>query len=109
VAHLLDNRFEVKNIDVHDEAEMMAVKARYGVPNELASCHTAIVDGYVVEGHVPADVIMEMLRERPQIKGLSVLGMPIGSPGMEDPRRPKQPYNILAFDAAGKTKVYASR
>jgi len=108
VGHLLDNGFEVKKIEV-DNDELTAIKSENGVGNQLAACHTAIVDGYVVEGHVPADVIMDMLRERPQIKGLAVPGMPIGAPGMEDPTRPNQPYDVLAFDAAGNTKVYASR
>lgn len=89
------------------ESELMAVKTRYGVTNELASCHTALVDGYVVEGHVPAADVVRMLRERPEIVGLTVPGMPVGSPGMEGPSGEKERYEVLAFDEAGNTSVFA--
>lgn len=82
-----------------------AVPARQGVPARLRSCHTALVGGYLVEGHVPAAVIHRLLKERPKIAGIAVPGMPAGSPGMESPT--PEPYEIIAFDASGKTSVYA--
>jgi hypothetical protein len=102
--HLSRNGFQVTTRNM---AAMNMVKAAQGVPVPLASCHTAIVDGYVVEGHVPAAAIQRLLRERPRIKGIAVPGMPAGSPGMEGPRASR--YDILSFDAAGKTAVYESR
>ncbi len=88
---------------------MAAVKARYGVPSALYSCHTAIVDGYVIEGHVPAAEIQRLLQERPpDIIGLAVPGMPVGSPGMESPDGTTQPYQVFAFSADGTTRVFAS-
>jgi hypothetical protein len=88
---------------------MAPVKRKYGVSAALEGCHTAIVDGYVIEGHVPADVISKLLRERPEVAGLAVPGMPIGSPGMEMPGRHPESYQVLAFDEQGKTTVYAER
>ena len=85
---------------------MSAIKTRYQVPFELQSCHTAIVDGYVIEGHVPVREINRLLSERPEIIGLAVSGMPIGSPGMGG--TPAQPYQVIAFDAQGNREVYAS-
>lgn len=85
----------------------MAIKARHSVGDELAACHTAIVDGYVVEGHVPAEDIVRMLQERPDIVGLSVPGMPTGAPGMEVPGGDAERYEVLAFDREGNTTVYA--
>ena len=81
--------------------------AAKGVPRPLRSCHSASLEGYTVEGHVPADVIQKLLRERPKVAGIAVPGMPAGSPGMESPN--PEPYDILAFDAAGKTSVFASK
>jgi hypothetical protein len=106
VGHLLSNGFEVEVIDA-DFNELDALKVKYGVPPELFSCHTALVDGYVIEGHVPADLIDTILSERPNIIGLGVAGMPAGSAGMEggDP----VPYDIVAFIEDGETWVYASR
>ena len=92
-----------------DDNKMSAVKQRLGLPAELASCHTAVVDGYVVEGHVPLDQVDRLLRERPSdIKGIAVPGMPIGSPGMEVPDGRTEPYQVIAFDAEGKTSGYSS-
>jgi hypothetical protein len=68
-----------------------------------------VVDGYIIEGHVPADLILRLLEERPNVAGLAVPGMPVGSPGMEVPSGEKDPYDVLAFDEDGSTKVYASR
>ena len=96
VAHLEQNGFEVTSTDVPD---MTAVKRRVGVPRSLAACHTALIDGYIVEGHVPADDIKRLLSERPDVAGVSVPGMPVGSPGMEGPN--PQPYDVLAFDEDG--------
>jgi hypothetical protein len=88
--------------------DLAAVKAEYQVPPELQSCHTAIVDGYVVEGHVPAAEVKRMLAERPGIVGLAVPGMPVGSPGMEVGGFDPEPYDVIAWDKSGKTTVYAS-
>ncbi len=106
VDHLRANGFTVDAKDV-TEAALVSMKRDVGVPAELESCHTAIVDGYVVEGHVPADVIQEFLEEHPKAVGLAVPGMPLGSPGMESDV--KQPYDVLLFDASGTSKVYRSR
>ncbi|MET0642832.1 MAG: DUF411 domain-containing protein [Candidatus Binatia bacterium] len=83
------------------------MKSKYGVPQRLYSCHTALIDGYVIEGHVPADLIKRILKERPSIVGLAVPGMPVGSPGMEGPN--PEPYEVLTFDKQGRTTVYARR
>ncbi len=99
--HLEQNGFSVDVIEVDD---LPAVKARLGVPAELAACHTAEVGGYVVEGHVPASDIQRLLRERPQVRGLAVPGMPEGSPGMEGPH--PEPYAVLAFDTQGRSEVF---
>jgi len=79
------------------------------VPRALQSCHTAVVEGYVIEGHVPADLVDRLLRERPSVVGLAVPGMPVGSPGMEAPGQAPERYQVLAFDQKGRTTVYASR
>ena len=81
--------------------------ATKGVPPGLRSCHSASLEGYTVEGHVPADVIHKLLRERPKVAGIAVPGMPAGSPGMESPN--PVPYDIVAFDASGKRSVFASK
>ncbi len=106
MGHLLSNGFDVVTVDV-DFNELDALKVQHGVPAELFSCHTALVDGYVIEGHVPADLIDALLSERPDIIGLGVAGMPAGSPGMGsgDP----VPYDVVAFTEDGETWVYASR
>ena len=100
-----DNGFTVQ---VEDAQNRAALREQYGVPLQIQSCHTAIVDGYVVEGHVPAAEIERLLSERPEVVGLAVLGMPVGSPGMEDESQPDQPFDVLAFDSQGNTQVYAS-
>jgi hypothetical protein len=106
VVHLRNNGFEVDAVHVN-EAELMAVKARHGVGDEMASCHTALVGGYVVEGHVPAEDVVRMLKERPEIVGLAVPGMPTGAPGMEVPSGEKERFDVLAFDDEGNKSVYA--
>ncbi len=90
-----------------DVADLGSIKRRHGIPAGLGSCHTALVGDYVVEGHVPADVIQRLLDEKPNIRGIAVPGMPIGSPGMEGPN--PQPYAILSFDQQGNTAVYDRR
>ena len=92
-----------------DVEDLGPVKKRLGVPPALQSCHTALVEGYVIEGHVPADVIDRLLRERPALTGLAVPGMPVGAAGMEVPGRVPDRYEVLAFDRKGGAIVYASR
>jgi hypothetical protein len=100
-----DNGYTVQVEDVQNLAE---VKSRYQVPPDLQSCHTAIVDGYIIEGHVPVAEIERLLTERPDITGLAVPGMPIGSPGMEVDGADPQPYDVLAFNESGNVEVFAS-
>lgn len=94
--------------EVHDLENVGPIKQKHGVPADLVSCHTALVATYVIEGHVPADLIQKLLQDKPAIAGLAVPGMPLGSPGMEMGSR-KDRYDIIAFDRQGKTSVYASR
>jgi hypothetical protein len=102
--HLRQNGFRVVSVPRED---MPAIKLEHGVPKGLQSCHTALVDGYAVEGHVPADVIRKLLTERPRVKGVAVPGMPMGSPGMEGPH--KDQYEVYTFDVSGPRDVYAVR
>ncbi len=104
VKHLSANGFVVS---VHDVQNMNEIKRTMNVPPSLESCHTAVVDKYVVEGHVPADVIKKFLAEKPSMLGLAVPGMPTGSPGMEGGKAER--YNVLAFDRNGTSRVYAKR
>ena len=104
VEHLKLNGFST---EPHDIDDVDPVKDRYGVPKPLRSCHTALVDGYVVEGHVPADDIQRLLKERPKVVGLAVPGMPPSAPGMYQPGDPKEPYAVLAFQKSGATTKYA--
>ena len=94
---------------VENRQDLGPIKARHGVPPSLEACHTALVDGYVIEGHVPADLIARLLRDRPPVVGLAVPGMPAGSPGMEAPGSAAQRYQVLSFDRSGKTAVFATR
>jgi hypothetical protein len=107
VGHLRENGFAVSTVDVSED-DLLAIKSRYGVRRDLESCHTGTVDGYVIEGHVPADDIRRLLQERPEIVGLTVPGMPAGSPGMEVPGGRREPFDVLAFDEQGNTEVYSS-
>ena len=102
VKHLEANGFQVK---VHEVDNMDQYKKTHGVPATVKSCHTAVVDGYTIEGHVPAEELQRLLKERPKAKGLAVPGMPIGSPGMEAGTT-RQAYSVLLFDADGKASVY---
>ena len=104
--HLRQNGFTVK---VENMTDLRPIKRKHGVPADFEGCHTALVDGYVVEGHVPADPILRLLRERPNIAGLAVPGMPIGSPGMEVPGSAAARYDVMTFDRNGKRGVFASR
>ena len=83
-------------------------RSRYPVPLALRSCHTAIIDGHLVEGHVPMADVQRMLKQETAVAGVAVPGMPIGSPGMEVPGTAPQPFNVIAFDKAGKTRVFAT-
>jgi hypothetical protein len=102
VEHMTANGFDVKVTDVPSTAEY---RKKYGVPDRLMSCHTAAVDKYVVEGHVPAADVRRLLKTRPKAVGITVPGMPIGSPGMEQgPRR--EAYSVLLFDSDGTTTEF---
>jgi len=103
VEHMRTAGFKVEATNV---ADVGIYKLEYGVPRALGSCHTAIVDGYIVEGHVPADDVKKMLRQKPEIKGITAPGMPMGSPGMEGPNAVT--YDVIAFDADGNTSVFAT-
>ena len=106
MGHLRQHGFPV---DVRDMPDPRALKRAQGVPAGLEACHPAVVDGYVVEGHVPADAITRLLRERPPVTGLVVPGMPPGAPGMEMPGHGAQPYDVLTFDRSGRTTVFVRR
>ena len=101
VEHLRANGFAV---NAHDVDDTTGYRERAGVPQALGSCHTGMIGGYALEGHVPAREIKRLLAERPKIKGLAVPAMVPGSPGMEGPR--SDPYDVLAFGADGRTTVY---
>jgi hypothetical protein len=101
VKHLKANGFAVKT---HDVANPSDYREKAGIPNALGSCHTGMVQGYAIEGHVPASEIKRLLAEKPKAKGLAVPAMPLGSPGMEGPR--KDPYDVLLVQANGRTSVY---
>lgn len=105
VTHLEENGFEVTVQDVDD---MNVVRARFGIPHTLRACHTGVIENYVVEGHVPASDVKRLLEERPDVAGIGVPGMPVGSPGMEVPGREAEPYDVQAFNKAGETAVFSS-
>lgn len=104
VDHLVEAGF---NPSVRDVPDVGPLKRDLGVPAPLASCHTALVGGYFLEGHVPADLAFKLLQEKPDAAGLAVPGMPMGSPGMQGPRR--EPYDVLLVMRDGSSRVYASR
>lgn len=99
--HMRDNGFDVT---VREVENLDPIRAEHGITGELMSCHTAVVDGYVVEGHVPAEDVRRLLAERPDARGLTAPGMPAGSPGMEGAGT--EPYAVLLFDEDGATTVY---
>jgi hypothetical protein len=107
VDHMRAAGFTANVTDVED-AELQKYKQQHGVPNSAKSCHTARVGGYTIEGHVPASEVRRLLVERPKVTGLAVPGMPLGSPGMEVSRVKAHPYDVLTFDATGKTKVFST-
>lgn len=100
--HLRANGFRVKPEDVQDPE---IYRARYGIPAALGSCHTALVEGYVLEGHVPARDVKRLLAERPKARGLAVPGMPASAPGMDSDRG--APYDVFLVLADGSSRVYA--
>ncbi|HUR96021.1 MAG TPA: DUF411 domain-containing protein [Gemmatimonadales bacterium] len=104
VDHLRENGFVPT---VHDEEEMDAIKDEMGVPKAVRSCHTALVDRYLVEGHVPAADLRRVLAERPAIAGLAVPGMPRSTPGMAAPGDAHEPYEVVSFTTNGKTARFA--
>ncbi len=101
--HVKQSGINIKDV-VSDD--MQAIKEKYGVPDKLASCHTAIVDSYVIEGHVPASDIQKLLQTKPKVVGIAAPGMPMGSPGMEMGGQ-KQDYKVMSFDKDGKFEVFA--
>ena len=103
MSHLRANGFTVRG---HDVPKVKPYRDHAGVPRGLGACHTATVDGYVIEGHVPAEDIKRLLAERPQARGLTVPGMPEGSPGMEGPR--SEPYEVLLILPDGTHRTYAT-
>lgn len=104
IDHLEQNRFHVTDRPVSD---LVSIKRNYGVPRHMASCHTAVIDGYIIEGHVPADDIERLLRERPDSAGLAVPGMPVGTPGMEMGQR-RDAFAVYEFESGGEARVYHS-
>lgn len=104
VDHLKQNNFNVKDI-VSDDVQ--TIKNQYGITKELASCHTAIVDGYAIEGHVPANDIRTLLKDKPDVVGITVPGMPSGTPGMEMGGK-KDAYQVISFDKKNQHQVFSS-
>ena len=102
VEHAKKHGFKIEDLKTES---MEALKQKYNVPSELASCHTTIIDGYVMEGHIPADDIKRFLASKPKLAGLAVPGMPLGTPGMEAGDM-KQPFQLLAFSAQGQIEVF---
>ncbi len=92
---------------VHDRDPIDPVKDELGIPRHVRSCHTAKVGGYLIEGHVPAADVKRLLMEKPAFMGLAVPGMPVGTPGMDSPGVPAEPYHVVAFQKTGITTVYA--
>jgi hypothetical protein len=108
VEHVRQAGFTTRVSDI-DDASLDALKAKHGVPRTAQSCHTALVGGYVVEGHAPAAEIHRLLKEKPAVRGIAVGGMPIGSPGMEVPGQRPQAYNVVTFDQKGTVKIFSTQ
>ncbi len=104
IKHLQENNFAVKDFVTND---VQAIKDKYGVPEKMASCHTALVDGYVIEGHVPISDILKLIKEKSEVIGISVPGMTVGSPGMEMGGK-KDPYQVVSFDKENNFQVVKS-
>ncbi len=102
IQHLEKHHFKVIDLVTHN---LENVDERAGVPTVMRSCHTAVVDGYLIEGHVPADDIKHLLKQKPDIKGLSVPRMPVGTPGMEMDER-KDNFSVISFDKAGQYRIF---
>lgn len=102
IDHLTAQGFQAQNIET---ADMESLKQQYGVPDELASCHTAIVNGYVLEGHVPAADIQRLITEQPDVVRIAVPGMPVGTPGMESGER-RDSFTVFSFDQQGNQAVF---
>ena len=102
IKHMEENGFQIKAVDV---LEMNIVKEKYGINRELASCHTAVIEGYVIEGHVPAFDVKRLLSEKPEVLGLSVPGMPVGTPGMEMGDRVDR-YSVIAIGKDGDAEIF---
>ena len=103
IEHMKAAGFNVKDEIIED---VNSIKEQYGLPGTLASCHTAIADGYVIEGHIPAEDVQRLLLDKPDIAGIAVPGMPIGSPGMESGDY-VEPYAVFSFIEDGSTKIFA--
>jgi hypothetical protein len=108
VEHVRQAGFTVRVTDL-DDMSLDALKTKNGVPRTAQSCHTALVAGYVVEGHVPASEVRRLIKERPAIQGIAVGGMPIGSPGMEVAGTQPQTYNVVTFDKQGGVRVFSTQ
>jgi len=104
VEHIKQNGFQVTDI-VKPESEIQAIRQKYNLPLDLTSCHTSEIAGYLVEGHIPVVDVKRLIAQKPDIAGISVPGMPIGTPGMEIGDR-KQSFNVLAFEKDGQTEVF---
>jgi hypothetical protein len=104
VEYMGANGFTARTTDMNDLSEL---KKSRGVPERVQSCHTAVVNGYVVEGHVPAADVHRLIKEKPAIAGIAVGGMPVGSPGMEFPGARAERFNVVSFDKAGTLQVFA--
>lgn len=95
------------NATIHETADMVAIKAKLGVPDDLTSCHTGLIQGYAIEGHVPAADIKRLLNERPTAAGIAVPGMPLNSPGMEVQGQPDERYTVWLFTKDGKRTAFS--
>jgi hypothetical protein len=104
VEHMRAGGFTVRATNLEDLTD---VKTKHRVPAQMESCHTGVVNGYVIEGHVPAADVHRLLRERPPVAGVAVPGMPIGSPGMEVEGVKARPYDVMSFDKQGATRVFS--
>lgn len=104
ITHMEDNGFVT---EINETENMFPIKTMAQIPPGMGSCHTAFIDGYVIEGHVPAEDVQRLLEQRPEARGLTVPGMPVGSPGMEMGDR-RDPYDVLLILNDGSTEVWAS-
>jgi hypothetical protein len=100
VDHLRADGFQVETVETSD---LMSIKQEHGIPEDMAACHTMLIDGYVVEGHVPLTTLKKLLGERPAIKGIALPGMPVGTPGMEGPK--EEPFTIYEI-SEGEPRVF---